>query len=270
MDSAGFAPAAAGAWTIIPQTTKKETLLPEEIYSLRVDRIVPETPRVITLLLRPETGDLPFRFSPGQHLGVRPRPSRFPEDEVPERWTHFSLSGSPENQKMAEITVRNQGKTSEAIHRLLPGDEVEVTRPEGSFILEEPVGHGPVFFGAGIGAAPLRSMVRACLDRNLGKAITCFLWYSTREDALFLDEFRTASDRFPRFRFWVHFSDASPARGQKCHRDPFYDPAWLRERIEKPDERTCYLCLPPGLRENVLSVLAAAGIPRERVRMEIW
>jgi ferredoxin-NADP reductase len=129
MDRAWIAPSAAWTLLIISQTTKKETLLPEEILSLRVERIVRETPRGMTLLPRLVTGYLLFRLLPGRHPGRKPMSSRLPEHETPERGRHASLSDSPEDRTMAEITVLNQGKSSEALHRLRPGDLAEVTRP---------------------------------------------------------------------------------------------------------------------------------------------
>ncbi len=242
----------------------------EETFPLLVERVVPETERVKTLRLHPERGELPFRFLAGQHMGVRPRLIASRNDLVPEPWRHFSLSSSTENRTFAEITVLDQGKASHALHRLSPGDVVEVTRPMGTFTLEESVGHGPVFFGAGIGAAPIRSMLRTCLDRGMGKEITLFLRFSSPEEALFLELFQAWSRQSPRFRFWVHYSRTPPGGEGPPGTDPFLDPDWFRERIQQPAERICYLCLPPGLRDTVQTTLPRAGVPRERIRTETW
>ena len=68
-----------------------------------------------------------------------------------------------------------------------------MTRPLGTFTLDEPLDHGPVFFGAGIGVAPIRSMLRTCLDRDLGEEITLFLRFSSPGEALYLETFRAWS-----------------------------------------------------------------------------
>ena len=136
-------------------------------------------------------------------MGVCPCPAPPSEDLAPETWCHFSLASSAENRAFAEISVLDQGRASHAMHALRPGDAVEVTRPVGSFTLEEPVGHGPVFFGAGIGAAPIRSMLRTCLDRELGEEITLFLRFSSPGEALYLETFQDWARQSPRFRFWV-------------------------------------------------------------------
>ena len=74
----------------------------EETFRFQVDRIIPESPRVKSFRLRPEGSGLPFHFSPGQHLGVRPAPPGVPDTEH-EKWRHSSLSSSP-SEDFLEIT----------------------------------------------------------------------------------------------------------------------------------------------------------------------
>ena len=242
----------------------------EEIFPLTVERIIPETPRVKTLRLRPEQGNLPFRFLPGQHMGVSPRSTDSNRPKNPSDWRHFSLSSSAENKAYAEITVLSQGTASSSLHRLSPGDGVEVTRPTGRFTLEDPTDHGPVFFGAGIGAAPIRSMVRTCLDRGLGEAITVLLAFSSVEEAIFLDAFKAWAAETPRMDLRVHLSGPAPSGKRAPARAGLHDPALLRECIARPGERTCYLCLPAGLRDDVHTALVTVGVSTEQIRAERW
>ena len=112
----------------------------QETFRFQIDRITPESPRVKTFRLRPEGSGLPFIFSPGQHLGVRPVKPGVPDPEHG-KWRHFSLSSSP-SEDCLEITVLNQGTVSDRMHSLAPGDWVETTRPVGAFVFEEAVGLG--------------------------------------------------------------------------------------------------------------------------------
>jgi len=173
--------------------------------------------------------------------------------------------------KFIEITVLNQGKASAAVHQLSPGDLLEVTRPEGKFLLEEPItGPGPVFFAAGIGVAPIRSMVRYCLDKEIASEIILFLSYSTQEEALFLDQFRDWADKAPRFSVWnILTRSESVPPGSSVHQTS-WEIAYLEERLPRPLERSYYLCLPRGLREKVESLLAFLGIPAGLIRKEQW
>jgi len=240
------------------------------VFALLVENVTPETPRVKTLRLRPEGDTLPFTFFPGQHLGVRPCTDPVTRVDNNERWKHFSLSSSAENKKSIEITVLNQGKASDTLHQLSPGDRVEVTQPVGGFILEEPVGYGPVFFAAGIGAAPVRSMIRTCLDRGLGTAVTAFFLFSSPEEALYVEQFGDWSEEDQRFFFWVGYSQTQSEGTMQSGKDCLLNPGFLEEHTARLQQRTCYLCLPPGIREEVEAVLSATGVPPVQIRKEIW
>lgn len=240
----------------------------EETFRFQVDRIIPESPRVKTFRLRPEGSEMPFHFFPGQHLGVRPTQPGVP-DAGNDKWRHFSLSSSP-SEDFLEITVLKQGTVSDRMHSLTPGAWVEATRPVGAFILEEEVGHGPVFFAGGIGIAPIRSMIRLCLEQGLGEAVSLFASFPTPEQTIYKEEIMAWADRAPRLSCWLTYTgtEARPnAQDSESHR---WDRAFLEQRIERPLERVYYLCAPRGLMDLIESHLATMGVPEDRVRRERW
>ena len=240
----------------------------EETFRFQVDEIIPESPRVKTFRLRPEGAGLPFLFSPGQHLGVRPVQPGVPHPEH-ERWRHFSLSSSP-TEKHLEITVLKQGTVSDSMHCLKPGDWVEAARPVGDFILREEVGHGPVFFAGGIGIAPIRSMIRLCLEQQREEAVSLFASFPAPEQAIYREEIKAWQERATRFSCWITYTGAR-ARPDAVAPEPHpWDRPFLEERIERPLDRVYYLCAPRGLMDLVGNHLAAMGVPGDRVHRERW
>jgi ferredoxin-NADP reductase len=193
-----------------------------------------------------------------------------PEAGIHQTWRHFSLSSSASEQDFLEITVLSQGKASNRMHSLSPGDCVEVTRPEGKFVLEGPVGYGPVFFAGGIGIAPIRSMVRFCLEKGLGEAVSLFAIFSTPEEAIFIDELKAWADQTARVSVWVTYSADESTRHGRIMRSGLWNRGFLEERIERPLARVYYLCTPPGLMDKVEAHLASIGVPPEKVRKERW
>jgi len=242
----------------------------EETFRFQVDRITNQSPRVKTFRLRPDQAGMPFRFSPGQHMGVRPIDPSGPAGGGDLRWRHFSLSSSPSEPDFLEITVLRQGTASDRIHSLSEADWVEVTRPEGRFVLDDAVRHGPVFFGGGIGMAPIGSMVRYCLDQGLGKALTLFASFSSPEEALFKDELKKWGDQTPGVSVWVTYTATRARQDDKAAQNHPWDRAYLEQRIERPLDRVYYLCAPRGLMDTVESHLTSMGIPPERVHGERW
>ena len=240
----------------------------EETFRFQVDRITPESPRVKTFRLRPEGSGLPFDFSPGQHMGVRPVQPGVHDPEH-EKWRHFSLSSSP-SEGFLEITVLNQGSVSDRMHSLAPGDWIEATRPVGDFILEEVAGRVPVFFAGGIGIAPIRSMIRLCLEQEQGEAVSLFASFPTREKAIYREEIKAWADRNPRFSCWLTYTGTEAKANTHGAESHPWDLHFLEERIDRPLERVYYLCAPRGLMDLAESHLAAMGVPEDRVRRERW
>lgn len=238
-----------------------------ETHVFHVERIVPETDRVKRFFLRPDAGRLPFGFRSGQHLGVRPRTGGSSGETAPP-WRHFSLASSPGECQHIEIAILRQGGMSDRLHGLGPGDAVEVTRPVGGFVLQEPLGRGPVFFAGGIGMAPIRSMVLECLERQLGEAVTLFARFSRPETALFLQDIQAWARDHPRFSAWTAFTRAGQAEADG--EAPRWDSACLEERIEHPMERTYHLCAPRGLMDEIEGVLAGMGVDGSHVLREDW
>ena len=180
------------------------------------------------------------------------------------------MSSSPSEPDFLEITVLRQGTASDRIHSLSEGDWVEVTKPEGRFVLEDAVRYGPVFFGGGIGMAPIRSMVRYCLDQGLARTLSLFASFSSPEEALFKDELKKWGDKGPGVSVWVTYASIGPGQDDKAGSDHPWDRAYLEQRIERPLDRVYYLCAPRGLMDAVESHLESMGIPPERVQRERW
>ena len=240
----------------------------DETFRFEVERILPESQRVKTFRLRPEGSGLPFHFFPGQHLGVRPVRLGMPDPEH-EKWRHFSLSSSP-SEDFLEITVLNQGTISDRMHSLATGDWVEATRPVGAFNLDEEVGRGPVFFAGGIGIAPIRSMIRLCLEQKLGETISLFASFPTPEQAIYREEIKAWANQSPRFSCWLTYTGTEARQDAQDPDSHPWDRPFLEERIETPLERVYYLCAPRGLMDIVENHLAAMGVPEERVHRERW
>ena len=244
----------------------------EQTYTLKIQHVLVESPRVKLFRLGSEQGKLPFGFLPGQHMGVRPHGVKEDKKNQAEaRWCHFSLASSPQERDFLEIAVLKQGEASERMHRLSAGTCVQVTRPEGSFVLQEPLGYGPVLFAAGIGAAPVRSMVKYCLDKKLAESITLFLCYSKPDESIFMEEFQQWAQQNPHFSLWTHFTRAKPScPGGSTGHKKFWRWSQLQDRIENPLERTYFVCVPTGLREKVKTEIESMGVANEQIRKEIW
>ena len=133
-----------------------------------------ETEKLFTLHLK-NGHDLGHRA--GQFVEV----SVFGIGEAP-----ISVTSSPTRNGTFELCVREIGDVTSALHRMTPGSTVGIRGPFGNgFPVEKMRGKDLFFVPAGIGLAPMRSLIHQVLDEreSFGRLI---ILYGARTPSLFL------------------------------------------------------------------------------------
>jgi ring-1,2-phenylacetyl-CoA epoxidase subunit PaaE len=157
------------------------------------------------------------------------------------------------------------------VHRLKPGDRVEVLPPSGAFTadLDRPAHH--VFIAAGSGITPVLSIASSVLASPEGR-VTVFYGNRTTRTVMFAEEL-------------ADLKDAAPARVELVHvlsREP-REPELFTGRLDAAKLRVLlpaltaaadvghwWLCGPYGMVLDARRVLAELGVPGERVHHELF
>jgi len=162
-----------------------ETLLVPMI--CKIDRIIQETPDILTYQLRfKEEGQMEqFSWMPGQ----------FVEFSLPGSGeSTFCIASSFTRKGSFDCSVKRAGVVTADIHNMLDeGDEVGIRGPYGNwFPLDEIKGKNLLFVGGGIGLAPLRSLIQYCIDnRNDYRDFTILYGARTSSDMCYKEEIKT-------------------------------------------------------------------------------
>ncbi len=119
----------------------------------RVAEIRAETDAIRSLVLEPADGGGRPGFEAGQFLPIRLEVG----GEVLTRT--YTVSSAPEDARL-RLSVKRDGRMSEALHRLEPGDRLEAQAPRGGFTLDAAERRPAVLLSAGIGITPMLSMLR--------------------------------------------------------------------------------------------------------------
>lgn len=174
---------------------------------LQIKEIRKETADAYTLVLnKPETED--FVYLAGQYLTLRV----FIEGEEFRR--AYSLSSCPNSDPDLAISIKRveQGKVSNYLgDHLKAGDELEVMKPMGNFVVEPDI-TAPrhcIMIGAGSGITPLFSMIKTVLKEEPESKVS--LWYGNRKvsSVMFADELARLIERYPqRFHIFHVLSQA--------------------------------------------------------------
>lgn len=140
----------------------------------KIEQVVKETPDIKTFYL-----EYPLDFVPGQFLEV----SCFGIGEAP-----ISIASSPE-EKILMISFKHIGTVTGGLFNLKSGDCLGVRGPFGNgFPLEQLNGQDILFVAGGIGIAPLRSLLKMMLLKNMGNNITLLYGARSPEDMLYKNE----------------------------------------------------------------------------------
>jgi len=100
----------------------------------------------------------PLRYEPGQFVEVMV----FGVGEAP-----ISISSSPTQGDVFELTVRSVGMVTNALKAFKKGDRLGIRGPFGNrFDYEAMKGHDVLFVAGGLGLAPTRSIIRYVLDNR--------------------------------------------------------------------------------------------------------
>jgi ferredoxin-NADP reductase len=230
------------------------------LVTVPIREVLPATPRA--RIVRLGLGRTRFGYRAGQAVLIARH--NFTERRP------YSIASAPEDaarEGVLELLVGVDTTGQAGPHLTLDaGAPVDVEGPVGTFTFpDNPAERRFVFIAGGTGIAPLRAMLRHALaipHRDIG------LFYSARtpQEFAFEREFRdlAAGGEIELRQTVTRASEAewTGARG-RLTRDA------LEELVHDP-ATLCFICGPPALVSEMPAILQDLGIPRERIRIEVW
>jgi glycine betaine catabolism B len=234
--------------------------------SLRVERIVAETPEVRTFrLVSPDGGRLPFDYLPGQYLIL----SLLIADKRITRT--YTLASSPARLAYCELTIKREehGLGSRHLHdNVREGDLLNVSAPAGRFTFDETRAKSVVLIAGGVGITPLMAILRYLTDRHW-KGVIHFLYCAkTPRDIIFRQELEDLHGRFPNLHLVVTLTRAEGIEwtGRKGR----ITGDLLRQIIPNLAAQPVFICGPASMMEPTIQLLREQGVPSEQIRSEAF
>lgn len=214
-----------------------------------------ETEDVTSFIFEPRAK---VKWTAGQYLFYTfPHPS--PDERGITRY--FTISASPFEGHIM-VTTRFAGEKSSSFKKKLfkapLGTELEVTDPDGDFIVEDP-GKKFIFISGGIGITPYRSILLDLDHRNLPINVT-LLYANSDENFVFKEELETLSSKHPSFRIKYFIS---PKHIEKAD---------IEQTItETGDEPIVYFSGPEPMTEAFEKLLKQdLKLPEQRVKLDFF
>ncbi|WP_311922159.1 ferredoxin reductase family protein [Microbispora sp. H10836] len=220
-------------------------------HRLRVSRVVPETPGVVSVYVTGRRLDR-LRAEPGQFFRWR-----FLTRDLWWSPNPYSLSAPPGTGEL-RITVKDLGDQSRSLTRLRPGTRVVAEGPYGALTVRARRARKVLLVAGGVGITPLRALFESA-PAAPGDLTLLYRARST-DDLVFRGELEEiAAARGATLHYCV---GARTAVG-----DPF-TPAALTGLVADLPGHEVYVCGPAEMTRAVITALRAAGVPHRRIHHE--
>ena len=197
------------------------------------------------------------------------------DDKGPTR--HFTISSSPTENFMMLSTKIRDSPYKQRLSTLEVGDKVNVSGPEGEFVLPEDYSKPIIFLSGGIGVTPFRSMINYATDKQLPLKIIMFDSNKNQQNILFKKEFDDWTSLNKNIQIIYTLSDDNFQRNNVSGTEE-----WKGEkgRIDKEmilkyvdnnmlNNSIFYVSGPPDMLKSMQSLLEKElEIPKERIKVE--
>jgi ferredoxin-NADP reductase len=238
-------------------------LHPKEL-NLKVSEIIEETASSKTFRLTSADSYLP-PFQAGQYINIFVNLAGIRSSRP------YSMASSPAQTAYYDVTVRRveDGFVSNyLLDEVKVGNSLTSTSPAGLFYYN-PLFHGNnlVFLAGGSGITPFMSMIREVTDRGIGRNITLIYGSRDPEDIIFKDELEERAKRHGNFVFIPVISE--PPSSFSGHTG-FITAELMRELLGDINDSMFYVCGPEEMYNFCLPELDKLGVPKKRVRQEVF
>lgn len=231
-----------------------------------VREIRPESSTVSTLILEPRRNGLrrgrrALEFAPGQFAWLRLDPSVRAQEHP------FTIASSAHIGLWTEFTIRHSGDFTSQLRLLRPGSPVWVDGPHGAFTLDLQRTTGLVMIAGGVGITPMMSMLRTLAHRRDLRPHRLLVVAGTAEDLLFRAEIRQLQQRLDLTVIELLRRPPPSWTGPSGDVDEELLTALLPGKFRR-DQLDYFLCGPPAMVTDVLTVLDGLKVPHPRIHTE--
>jgi ferredoxin-NADP reductase len=224
-----------------------------------VREIVEESPDVRTFKLIQPDAKLP-PYKPGHFFLIR-----LPDGNGKLTHRPYSVASAPWEDALW-FCIKRKGTFPQFIWKLEMGSRVEVDGPYGIFLLR-PDDAERVFIGGGVGISALRSMILQSLKE--GKVTHLFHSAHTIDGLIYFMEFKALSEKEPNFKFHPSITGETVPLGWNGSTERIVADQ-LKRALGGLDGKTFYLCGSKEMAGGLAIALAAAGVPKERIKKDEW
>ena len=237
-------------------------------HPLKIKNIIKETTDAVSIVFDvPENLQNEFSFIAGQYITLK---TILNGEEVRRA---YSLCSSPKSNevKVAVKAVENGKFSVYATTSLKAGDTLEVSKPEGKFVLTPQSNKNYIGFAAGSGITPLMAMVKSTLESDTSASFTLIYGNKSTEETIFKDELNALTEKYPS-NFKLHYVLSRERNDHTSFGRIDADKVsyFIKDLYKELSFDTAFLCGPEEMISNVTTGLKSNGFNEDQILFELF
>ncbi|QTE24318.1 ferredoxin--NADP reductase [Polaribacter cellanae] len=237
-------------------------------HKVNIQEIKHETANAVSVLFEiPEKLKAAFNFTAGQYITLQ---KEINGEEIRRAYSICSTPKSGEI-RVAIKAVENGTFSVLATSVLKAGDIIEISEPEGRFLLNSQTNKNYIAFAAGSGITPILSMVKTVLQTEPTSNFTLVYGNKTVADTIFYDELNTLKESFSnRFKLHYIFSREEVKNQLRGRIDESVTNYFVKNMYKETSFDAAFLCGPEEMINEVSKTLKNNNIPEENIHFELF
>jgi ring-1,2-phenylacetyl-CoA epoxidase subunit PaaE len=241
-----------------------------QFHKLKIKEIKKETSTAVSILFEiPEDLKTQFTFVAGQYVTVKTTI----EGEDIRRAYSICSSASSGDLKIAIKAIENGVFSNYAYNNLNNGDTLEVTAPEGNFLLKTDENSQKNYLGfvAGSGITPVLSMIKSVLETENKSTFTLIYGNKTASETIFKDEIDALDQKYiARVNVVYVYSRESKKEAIDGRINADVAKLILKEKFKHLSFDAAYLCGPEEMIHTVTESLVENSFSKESINYELF
>ena len=237
-------------------------------YSVHIKEIQQETALAVSVVFDiPENLKSKFHFSAGQYITLQ---KEINGEKVRRA---YSICSTPKDEeiRVAIKAVENGTFSLYATSQLKVGDAIEISTPEGRFLLNSEPNKNYIGFAAGSGITPILSMVKTVLKTEPSSNFTLIYGNRSTANTIFYEELNALKETYSkRFKLHYIFSREDVKNELKGRIDQNVTNYFVKNMYRETSFNAAFLCGPEEMIQQVSNTLENAKISKENIYFELF
>ena len=239
-----------------------------DFHKVKIQEVKQETANAVSVLFNiPQQLVSEFNFEAGQYITLQ---KVINGEEIRRAYSICSTPKSGEV-RVAIKKVENGVFSTFATSTLKAGDEIEISIPEGRFLLNTEANKNYIGFAAGSGITPILSMVKTVLETEPTSNFTLVYGNKSVADTIFYTALNALKESFSgRLNLHYIFSRENVKNELRGRIDENVTNYFVKNMYKESTFDAAYLCGPEEMIKEVSKALKNNNISKENIHFELF